>query len=95
MLTRRRFLKIFGFASLAFSLLPNFLVRKSFSSSMKEKDNPSKVRNWLYGYPRRGCSTLNFAMEYHGKMEDDLKDFVSLNVTPNLAQRIPHEQYLS
>lgn len=95
MLTRRKFLKIFGLASLAFSLLPSFLTRKSLSSSLKDSETPPTVKNWLYGFPRRGCSTPNLALEYHGNVEDRLKDFVNLRIPPEFVSRISHEQYLS
>ncbi|MGB8658119.1 MAG: hypothetical protein WCE90_10110 [Candidatus Zixiibacteriota bacterium] len=95
MLSRRKFLKVLGLTSLAFSLLPSFLARKSFSSSVKDAEVACTTRNWLYGSPRRGCSTPNLAFEYHAGSEAGLQDFVNLRIPPGLAFRTPDEQYLS
>jgi len=95
MLNRRKFLKVFGFASLAFSLLPSIFVKGSFSKSLEEREATFRVRNWLYGSPRRGCSTPDFALEYHDNVKKGLKDFESFRIPPEFVFRISHEQYLS
>ena len=77
MLTRRRFLKIFSLAGLAVTVLPSFLVKKSFSFSGEEPNSYPPVRNWLYGSARRGCSSPDLAGEYHGRLESGLKDFAN------------------
>ncbi|MFH1336562.1 MAG: hypothetical protein ABII96_08595 [Candidatus Zixiibacteriota bacterium] len=77
MLTRRKFLKIFGLVGLAVTVLPSFLVKKSFSSSGDDPGTHPPVRNWLYGSARRGCSSPKLNFDYHGKLEDGLKDLVS------------------
>jgi anaerobic selenocysteine-containing dehydrogenase len=77
MLTRRKFLKIFGLTGLAVSVLPSFLVKRSFSSSGDDSGTNPTVRNWLYGSAHRGCSSPDLAFEYHGKLEDGLKDLAS------------------
>jgi hypothetical protein len=82
MLTRRRFLKIFGLTGLAISLLPSFLVKKSFSTSVDDAGINAPVRNWLYGSARRGCSSPDLAWEYHGKLEDSLKDIAGYPFPP-------------
>jgi hypothetical protein len=84
MLTRRKFLKIFGLASLAFSFLPSIFARKSFSSSSEDAKPNSPVRNWLYGSARRGCSSPSFAWEYHGRLEDGVKDLASFRLPPDI-----------
>jgi hypothetical protein len=75
MLTRRKFLKIFSLAGLAVTILPSFLVNRSFSSSGDDPGTHLPVRNWLYGSARRGCSSPDLAGEYHGRLENGLKDF--------------------
>ena len=77
MLTRRKFIRIFGLAGLAVSVLPSFLVKKSFSSSVDDAPMHPPVRNWLYGSARRGCSSPDLAGEYHGRLENGLKDFAN------------------
>ena len=93
MLNRRKFLKIFGFASLAFSLLPTIFVRRSFSEPLEDVRAKFKVRNWLYGSPRRGCSTPRWALECHGSGEVGLTDFESLHIPPEFTSQISHERY--
>jgi len=83
MLTRRKFLQIFGLAGLAISILPSFLTRKSFSSTPGSFETTVPVRNWLYGSARRGCSSPDLAWEYHGKLENGLKDFASYRLPPH------------
>jgi len=95
MLSRRKFLKVFGFASLAFSFLPTIFVRRSFSKSLEDIEAKFRVRNWLYGSPRRGCSTPDLTFEYHGKRVEGLKDFANIRIPPEFVSQIPHEQYLS
>jgi hypothetical protein len=95
MFTRRKFLKVFGLTSLAFSFLPSFLINKSFSASLKDTDEVSPVRNWLYGSPRRGCSTPSVALDYHDKAEDGLRDFVGIRIPSRFTSLISYEQYLS
>ena len=77
MLTRRKFLKLFGLAGLAVTVLPSFLVKKSFSSSVDDPQTHLPVRNWFYGSARRGCSSPDLAGEYHGRLEHGLKDFAN------------------
>jgi len=80
MLSRRKFLKVFGFASLAFSFLPTIFVRRSFSEPLKDVGAKFGVRNWLYGFPRRGCSTPDLTFECHGKRVEGLTDFLNFRI---------------
>ena len=86
MISRRKFLKVFGLASLAFSFLPTIFTRKSLSEASDCERAGVKGRNWLYGYPRRGCSTPGLTLERLGEAGRDLQDFV---------YRASHEQFLS
>jgi len=95
MLSRRKFLKILGFASLAFSLLPTIFLKRSFAKSFEQVETKLRVRNWLYGSPRRGCSTPDLAFEYHRKRAKGLKDFVNVRIPSEFAPQISHEKYLS
>jgi hypothetical protein len=76
MLSRRKFLKLFGLASLTFSLLPSIFVGKSFSQPLEEVRGKSNLKNWLYGSPRRGCSTPDLAFENQSKRAEGLREFV-------------------
>ena len=86
MLTRRRFLKVFGLASLAFSFLPTILAKGSFSEPLSSEEAGSRAKNWLHGFPRRGCSTPGLTLERVGETERGLQDFV---------YRGSHERFLS
>jgi hypothetical protein len=74
MLNRRTFLKLFGIASLTFSLLPSIFVRNFWSQPLEDTKR-SKGKNWLYGSPRRGCSTPNLAFESQVKRAAGFRDF--------------------
>ena len=76
MLNRRKFLKLFGLASLALSVLPSIFVKESFSQSLEGPKEKSDVKNWLYGSPRRGCSTPDLAFESQGKRAEGLRELV-------------------
>jgi hypothetical protein len=76
MLSRRKFLKLFGFASLAISFLPTVFVGNSFSRPLEEARGKSNLKNWLYGSPRRGCSTPDLAFENQSKRAEGLREFV-------------------
>jgi hypothetical protein len=80
MLDRRKFLKILGFAGLAFSFLPTLFMRKSVALSLNDTGAVPKVKNWLYGSSRKGCSTSRVAMDYHGSLEDGLDDFLNFRI---------------
>ena len=95
MLSRRKFLKILGFASLAFSLLPTIFLKRSLAKSFERVETKFRVRNWLYGSPRRGCSTPDLGFECDRKRVKGLKDFVNVHIPPEFAPQIPHEKYLS
>jgi len=95
MFTRRKFLKVFGLASLSFSFLPSFLTKKSFPSYLKETEVIYPVTNWLYGSPRRGCSTPSITLDYHDKAEDGLRDFVGIRIPSRFTSLVSYEQYLS
>jgi hypothetical protein len=86
MFTRRKFLKVFGLASLAFSFLPTIFAKKSLSEPLDRREAGLRVKNWLYGYPRRGCSTPGLTLERLGEAGRDLQDFV---------YRGSHERFLS
>jgi hypothetical protein len=75
MLSRRKFLKLFGFASLTLSLLPSIFVREPCSQPLEDTRGRSKGKNWLYGSPRRGCSTLDLAFENQAKRSLGIRDF--------------------
>jgi hypothetical protein len=75
MLNRREFLRIFGLASAAFSLLPSIFVKDSCSQPFEDRRGSSKGKNWLYGSPRRGCSTPDLAFENQGKKTAGFRDF--------------------
>ena len=86
MINRRKFLKVFGLASLAFSFLPTIFARSSLSEPLDRGEAGFRVRNWLHGYPRRGCSTPALTLERVGDTERGLQDFV---------YRGSHERFLS
>jgi hypothetical protein len=86
MINRRKFLKVFGLAGLAFSFLPTIFAGRSFSKSPDYREANYRVKSWLYGFPRRGCSTPGLTLERLGEAERGLQDFVS---------RTSHEQFLS
>jgi hypothetical protein len=92
MLTRRRFLKTFGLAGLAFSLLPPFLTRRSFSGGLDDEATYSAARNKLYGVPRKGCSSHQLVLESRESKFRNLADF---GIPPEFAHNMSHEQYLS
>jgi hypothetical protein len=75
MLSRRTFLKLFGIASLSFSIFPSIYVKDTCSQPLVDKRGRSKVKNWLYGSPRRGCSTPDLAFESQGKRAAGFRDF--------------------
>lgn len=95
MLNRRRFLKIFAFTSLALSFLPSILLGRSFSNCSENEKSGCGVKSWLYGSPRRGCSTPDLSFGYQSKDAKGLNDFVAIHVPADFVSRIPHEQYLS
>lgn len=76
MLNRRKFLKLFGLTSLALSFLPTIFVKQPFSKQFAGFETESRVRNWLYGSPRRGCSTPDLAFESQVKRAEGLREFV-------------------
>ena len=81
MLNRRKFLKIFGFITLAFSFLPGiFLKNSTISATTVKSKNLNQTRNWLYGSSRKGCSTSRVAVDYHGSLEDGLDDFLNFRI---------------
>ncbi len=86
MFTRRKFLKVFGLASLAFSFLPAIFAKRSFSELSDCGKVGSRVRNWLCGFPRRGCSTPGLTLDRLGEAQRGLQDLVS---------RSSYEQFLS
>lgn len=85
MLSRRKFLKIFGLASLAFSLVPTIFARRSFSKPFEATKTKFGVKNWLYGSPRRGCSAPDLAFECQKKKEEGLKDFLDFRIPPEFV----------
>ena len=70
MLTRRNFFKSFGIFSLGFALLPKILFKNCFSNSLEPSENPGSTKNWLYGFPKRGCSTPLFPQDHFGSFEN-------------------------
>jgi hypothetical protein len=80
MLDRRKFLKIFGFITLAFSFLPGAFWRSSTLSATTKSENLKQTKNWLHGSSRKGCSTSRMAMDYHGSLEDGLDDFLNFRI---------------
>jgi hypothetical protein len=72
MITRREFFKSFGILGLAFVLLPKILLKRSFSNSLEPLENPSSTKNWLYGFPKRGCSTSLFPQDHFGSLENKM-----------------------
>jgi hypothetical protein len=86
MFTRRKFLKVLGLASLAFSFLPTIFAKRSLSEPLDSGEAGFRVRNWLHGHPRRGCSTPGLNLERVGETERGLQDVVF---------RGSHEQFLS
>lgn len=95
MINRRKFLKLFGFVSLAVSFLPTIFASKSFSSSFGEARSVPAVKNWLHGSSRKGCSTSRVALDYHGSLENGLDDFLSFRIPAEFSSEFPHGQYLS
>lgn len=86
MINRRKFLKVFGLASLAFSFLPAIFAKRSFSKPSDYGEVRYGVRNWLCGFPRRGCSTPGLTLDRLGEAQRGLQDLVS---------RSSYEQFLS
>jgi hypothetical protein len=86
MFTRRKFLKVFGLASVAFSFLPTIFTKRSLSEASDVESAGLGSRNWLYGYPHRGCSTPGLNLEHLREAGRDLQDFV---------HRASHEQFVS
>jgi hypothetical protein len=81
MLDRRKFLKIFGFVTLAFSFLPGILSRDSTISAMTVKSKSlHQTKNWLNGSSRKGCSTSKVAVDHLGSLEDGLDDFLNFRI---------------
>ena len=95
MLDRRKFLKIFGFTTLAFSFLPNIFYKNSSFSATGNTVSLGQTKNWHYGSSRKGCSTSKVAMDHHGSLEDGLDDLLNFRFSPEFANQVPHEQYLS
>jgi hypothetical protein len=76
MLNRRKFLKLFGLTSLALSFLPTIFMKQPFSKHYTDIETKSRVKNRLYGSPRRGCSTPDLAFENQEKRAKGLRDLV-------------------
>ncbi len=95
MLSRRRFLKLFGFASLALSFLPSILLGGASPKCSKDEKSGVGVRNWLYGSPRKGCSSPNLAFEYRAKGEAGLRHMADLGIPPEFASQMSYEYYVS
>lgn len=95
MLDRRKFLKIFGFITLAFSFLPGIFFKNSTPSATTENKSLNQTKNWLYGSSRKGCSTSRVAMDYHGPLENGLDDFLNFRIPAEFNSPVPHGQYLS
>ena len=95
MLDRRKFLKISGFITLAFSFLPSIFLKNSSFSETPENKSLNRAKNWLCGSSRKGCSTSSLAMDYHGSLEDGLDDLSNFRIPPEFTHQILHEQYLS
>jgi hypothetical protein len=82
MLDRRKFLKISGFITLAFSFLPSIFLKNSAFSATRNNESLNQTKSWLCGSPRKGCSTSRLALDYHGSLEDGLDDFLNFRI-PN------------
>lgn len=95
MFDRRRFLKIFGFVTLAFSFLPSIFLKNSAFSATARNTSLNQTKNWLHGSARKGCSTSRVAMDYHGSLEDGLDDFLNFRIPAEFGTQVPHGQYLS
>ncbi len=76
MIARRRFLKTFITLGSGIAFLPEILFRKGFSeipkSNFEAVNNGTLPKNWLFGYPKRGCSTPNFPFSHLEQAEKDL-----------------------
>jgi hypothetical protein len=81
MLDRRKFLKIFGFITLAFSFLPSIFLKNSTFSETTNRESSNQAKNWLYGSSKKGCSTSSLALDYHGSLEDGLDDFLNFRIS--------------
>jgi len=81
MLDRRKFLKIFGFITLAFSFLPSIFLKNSSSAPTVKNESLNKTPNWLYGSSKKGCSTSRLALDYHGSLENGLDDFLNFRIS--------------
>ena len=95
MLDRRKFLKIIGFITLAFSFLPGIFLKSSALSAAPKNKSYSQAKNWLYGSSRKGCSTSRVALDYHGSLEDGLDDLLNFRIPAGFSSEFPHGQYLS
>jgi anaerobic selenocysteine-containing dehydrogenase len=80
MLNRRKFLKISGLITLAFSFLPKLFLKNSSSAPTLKNESSNGTLNWLYGSSRKGCSTSRLAMDYHGSLENGLDDFLNFRI---------------
>jgi hypothetical protein len=72
MITRRKFFKTFGILGLGFVILPKVLFNNSFSASSGSMKNPGNTKNWLYGFPKRGCSTPLFPQDHFGSIQNKM-----------------------
>jgi hypothetical protein len=95
MLDRRKFLKLFGFITLAFSFLPGIFLKSSALSTTPNGKSYSQTKNWLHGCSRKGCTTSRVAVDYHGSLEDGLDDLLNFRIPAEFSSEFPHEQYLS
>ena len=95
MLDRRKFLKIIGFITLAFSFLPGIFLKSSGLSATPKNKSYSQPKNRLHGCSRKGCSTSRVAVDYHGSLEDGLDDLLNFRVPAEFSSQVPHGKYLS
>jgi anaerobic selenocysteine-containing dehydrogenase len=80
MLDRRKFLKISGLVTLAFSFLPSIFLKNSAFSAPADGESFKPTKNWLCGSSKKGCSSSSLAMDYHGSLENGLEDFLNFRI---------------
>ncbi len=78
MISRRKFIKVFGILSLGITFLPQFLAKRPFFRT-SFSGNVNADRFWLLGLPKRGCATSYLLSEQNNSLENCLCDLHSIS----------------
>ncbi len=73
---RRKFIRTLGLGGIGLYFLPAFLSKRANAFTQDEL-NFSPTANWLYGSPRKGCSTSTLSSEFFGRIENGLEDWAN------------------